>query len=104
MAARGTEVVRRDDDTARASRTPRAGASEFELLMAWIRDQRRYFARKAKAEETRRRLEASTVEWLLKASGAMSVVLALTLAAPFLGHRSSERRGHGSLRDPATPF
>ena len=80
----------------------RAGAKEFGLLMAWIQDQRRYFARKAKAEEARRRLEAATVEWLLKVSGIMSIALALTLAAPFVGRLISNVHGRGSSADPRT--
>jgi hypothetical protein len=81
-ALKSFDVMATDSGTRAA---PPAGANEFGLLMAWIQDQRRYFSRKAKIEERRRRFEAAAVQWLLKASGVMSILLGLALAVPFIG-------------------
>ena len=62
---------------------PIPGSERFRLVTLWIRDQRRYFASKARSEEEKLRRETTAVEWLLTLSGGLSVLLALILTIPF---------------------
>jgi uncharacterized membrane protein len=54
------------------------------LVLEWIREQRRYFASKAKSEAVSLEKETKAIEWLLKGSGGLSVVLAVLLYLPII--------------------
>jgi hypothetical protein len=53
------------------------------FVTSWVKDQRRYFSSKARSEKEQLRKESTLVEWLLKLSGGLSIVLALLLGIPF---------------------
>jgi len=59
-------------------------AERMGLITAWIKDQRRYFASKARSEGETLEKERRTVLWLLRTSGGLAAVLAFVLAIPFI--------------------
>lgn len=69
-----------DEGTSHGSVMPLRG--RLALISEWIHTQRGYFASKAQSETRELEKESRIIEWLLKASGALSVCLALSLAIP----------------------
>ena len=82
-ALRSCDVLTEAEDATRPG-APMSESERFGLITPWIRDQRRYFASKARSEEKKLRTETAAVEWLLTLSGALSILLVLLLSIPFV--------------------